>query len=196
MDLTNETNFNRLKLICFDDNSHRYLYMYIFNAEEFNLLLSNNNNIVNCNLSSHGLMVNTPKGIKRIKLIEKGKKLNVKFITIGDTPILSHQIQDLILSNIPSTEIFVFKLILSDNLYYPSDLFLIERKESVKFFGFCINKINNTKRNEFNKRKLMVSAQSLLMIHLFMGINPNTFFEDNQLENNVDWTGIYKFKIE
>jgi hypothetical protein len=196
MDLSHVSKVHHIKHLCFDEISDRHLYMYSFNADDFNALLSTDNRVINSELNVQGLMVNTPKGIKRVKLIKKEKPLNIKYIKVGDSPILSHQIQDSILKAIPNNEIIIFKLIISDYLYVPSDLFLIKREKSIKLFRYCLHKILKIKQPTINNNNLIVSAQSLLLIHIYMGVNPNVFFNDYQLANELDWSGLFKYKIE
>jgi hypothetical protein len=181
----------------FDENSERHIHLFKYNAEQFNQLaklVEKTGKMEGIN----GLFIFDDDTLKKINTLKWNQTLNINSFGLVLSPLFTEETKQLIKKSIRHEELVPFKLILSNQLYNTNDMFKIDRKKSIeeyRYYSMLIKNITNTKP-KIKDGKLIVSAKSLMKIHAYTGINPNTFFTNNNFTiNNLDWTGIHKYKL-
>ncbi len=181
----------------FDENSERHVHLFKYNAEQFNqlaMLVGKYGKTEGVN----GLFIFDNETFKKITTLKWNHSLKINSFCLDPSPLLTKETKQLIKKSIGQEELVPFKIILSNQFYNTTDMFRIERKKAIENFRYCstlIKDITNTKPR-INEGKLIVSAKALMMIHAYTGVNPNTFFAKNNFTtNNLDWTGIHKYKL-
>lgn len=184
--------------IGFDKNTERHIHLFKYNAEQFNQLASLNHKTGKTEFVN-GMYILEAGNIRKINSVKWSQALKIYAFGIDTCPLLTHELELTIKANLNNTEITPFKIILSNQLYNATDMFRIERKKAIENFRYCstlIKDITNTKL-KIKDGKLIVSAKAFMMIHAYAGVNPNTFFFNNNFTtNNLDWTGIHKYKLQ
>ncbi len=184
--------------IGFDKNTERHINLFKYNAEQFKQMASLNHKTGKTEFVV-GMYILEAGNIRKINSIKWSPALKIYTFGIDDCPLLTHELELTIKANLNDAELTPFKIILSNQFYNTTDLFRIERKKAIENFRYCstlIKDITNTKPR-INEGKLIVSAKALMMIHAYTGVNPNTFFANNNFTiNNLDWTGIHKYKLQ
>lgn len=184
--------------IGFDKNTERHIYLYKFNAEQFNQLASLNHKTGKTEFIN-GMYILEEGNIRKINSVKWSQALKLYAFNIDACPLLTHELELTIKANLNDDELTPFKIILSNQLYKATDAFRIDRKKSIenfKYYNSLIKDITNT-NPRISEGKIIVSAKDLMMVHAYTGINPNKFFTSRSIAtNNLDWTGIHKFKLQ
>jgi hypothetical protein len=182
----------------FDENSSRHLYLYSFDAQQFDFITN-----ISTNNFYQSLFFLSNDTIKRV--IEIKKEAEIKYLATAKGPLLENWIIHRIKKALTNTNQNVFKIIMTNHPFRAEEMFELKNKIAFTSFikAYHLIKQHHTeiritrKQVRISKDKILIPGSVLMMIHLFYGINPNIFFSSKpENKSHADWNGIHLHKVK